>query len=126
MWLGPIRKLALPRGVGTQVACLRGMALVCLLALVADLIFDRNLRFTGGVIPATVGFGAAFIWQYHYLRLAGLLNVYLRRRCLACGYDLATLPEGHRCPECGRVIDSEAIRQDLLYLVRRHGGGGAK
>ena len=42
----------------------------------------------------------------------------LPRRCAACGYDLAGLPQVGRCPECGAEYDSADGRIVLLGWAR--------
>ena len=39
--------------------------------------------------------------------------------CLHCGYSLQGLPEGHKCPECGRLPDRQAERQAVLDLIHQ-------
>lgn len=42
--------------------------------------------------------------------------------CIHCGYNLTGLPDGHRCPECGRPYSWAIIaeyRRDPLWFIQR-------
>jgi len=42
--------------------------------------------------------------------------------CIHCGYTLVGLPDGHRCPECGRqfsLATIEEYRRDPHWFVKR-------
>ncbi len=42
--------------------------------------------------------------------------------CIHCGYNLTGLPDGHRCPECGRSYSWAIIaeyRRDPLWFIQR-------
>jgi len=42
--------------------------------------------------------------------------------CIFCGYNLTGLPDGHRCPECGRSISWAVIaeyRRDPQWFIER-------
>lgn len=43
--------------------------------------------------------------------------------CIHCGYDLTGLPDGHRCPECGRPFSLRLIdeyRKDPHWFIDRY------
>ena len=43
-------------------------------------------------------------------------------RCLECGYDLRGLTDSDRCPECGRVLDPEAVGPEVVAWYRSRAG----
>jgi len=54
------------------------------------------------------------------------LNTVVKNRkdpfCIHCGYGLTGLPDGHRCPECGRQFSLAMIdeyRRDPQWFVKR-------
>jgi hypothetical protein len=43
--------------------------------------------------------------------------------CIHCGYSLTGLPDGHRCPECGRTFSFSVIeeyRRDSHWFIKRY------
>ena len=56
-----------------------------------------------------------------------MLRTAVRQRpdpfCIHCGYSLTGLPDGHRCPECGRTFSFRVIeeyRRDSHWFIQRY------
>jgi hypothetical protein len=46
--------------------------------------------------------------------------------CVHCGYDLTSLPDGHRCPECGvpfHLVEIDDYRRDPHWFIERRRRG---
>ena len=110
--------------------------------VVSHLGWGRTLFLVGVAVACALGgilllivvpFAAAWLFKPAILLIAGavsvagyILNQVVRTRrepfCIYCGYNLTGLPDGYRCPECGRPYTWEEIeeyRRDPPWFIER-------
>ncbi|MFO0974303.1 MAG: hypothetical protein U1A27_12820 [Phycisphaerae bacterium] len=105
-----------------------------LLAPIAGLVLFAALvlvKPSAVVMTFPIGFHLAWFSGAVGISLAGyLVRVAVRARrepfCIHCGYTLTGLPDGHRCPECGRPFSLRVIeeyRRDPRWFIERYRAG---